>query len=266
MTAPALARKARYGEPGFTTGGRVYEDPVTRQIAVSITSVIAMLDKSALKYWVGNQCAEYAADNLTALSRLSRDEVIKLVKAAPWSKSGTAAEVGDQIHNAIDQFAKTGERPSMDGWSITAKRMWGSFLAFNNRYKPEWLDTEFTVWSNEFGYAGTADWSARIGGALVLGDTKTGKAIYPEVGIQLAAIQNADYIIGPDGTRRDIPRYDRLAALHIRPMSAKLHPIKYGDKCFQAFAALRTLKYWRDVVSDSVVIDAPKITNELVGV
>lgn len=261
MTAPALARKARYGEPGFATGGRVYEDPVTRQIAVSITSVNAMLDKPALRYWVANQCAEYAADNLEAYRKLTRDEVIKLVKAAPWNKSGGAAEIGDQIHNAIDDFVKVGLEPAMGEWSITAKRMWGSFKMFVEVYRPEWVDTEFTVWSEKYGYAGTADWAARIRGTLVLGDTKTGKAIYPEVGLQLSAIANADYIISPSGERYPIPKYDRLAALHIRPMSAKLHPITKERECFEAFKALRVIKYWKDAIADQVVIDVPKLAN-----
>lgn len=261
MTAPALARKARYGEPGFAAGGRVYEDPVTRNIAVSITSVISMLDKPALRYWVANQCAEYAADNLAVFNRLTRADIIKLVKAAPWNKSGDAANVGDQIHNAIDEFVKTGQQPAKNGWSLTAERMWRSFLTFNDVYQPQWFDTEFTVWSEKYGYAGTADWAAGVRGALVLGDTKTGKAIYPEVGLQLSAIANADYIITSSGQRKPIPKFDRLAALHIRPMSAKLHPIVKEKECFEAFIALRAIKYWKDAIADSVVVDVPKLAN-----
>ena len=50
--------------------------------------------------------------------------------------------------------------------------MWRQFGGFLDKYKPQWVDSEFTVWSETHGYAGTADWAALLGKNLVLGDQK----------------------------------------------------------------------------------------------
>lgn len=267
MTSPVLARPAREGEPGYP--GRVYEHPVTHELAPSITGIEGIMDKPALKYWAARQCAEYAADHLDSLNGQPRTQVIDLVRRAPWASQQSSAKAGDTIHDAIDRFAKTREIPSKDTlavWPVTERRMWKSFLAFVTRYHPSWVESEFTVWSHTYGYAGTADWCAYINGQLVLADTKTGKATYPEVGLQLAAIANADCIIEPDGTERPIPRFDRYAVLHIRPTFARLAPVRCIDDCFDAFRALRVAKHWKDAVSAHVVADAPKIESPIAKV
>lgn len=239
----------------------MYEHPLTREIQPSITSVIGMLDKSALRYWVANQCAEYVKDNIDELRLQTQDTIFQRVKAAPWLTSGSAANVGDIVHNAIEAFINGYMVEPASDWPITAKRMWRSFLTFDHVYKPEWLGTEFTVWSSTHGYAGTADWAARIRGMLVLGDTKTGKAVYPEVGLQLSAIKHADFILTTSGQELPIPEYERCAALHIRPTSVTLHPIDYIDECFEAFKACIALKRWKDSVSEHVVVPSMKLAN-----
>lgn len=262
MTAPALARPARKGEPGFTTGGRVYEHPVTHKVAPSITAVIAMLDKPALKYWAAKMCGEFAADNVATLAaEPDRDERLKLVKGAPWAQSSKSANDGDVIHDWIDRYIKgTGiDHEEFDNASTTARHMWQAFRTFCQTYNPEWIDSEFTVWSDRFGYAGTADWAARIGAWTVLGDTKTGKNVYPEVGLQIAAIANADYIIEPGGSQRSIPAFDRFAVLHVRPTFTRLHPLQHMTEGFEAFKAARVLKYWKDSLAETVISAAPKL-------
>lgn len=261
VTAPALARPARMGEPGFTSGGRIYEDPITGKIAVSITSVTSMLPKDALKYWAAKQAAEYAADNLDTLAALDRDARVSVIKGAPWRTSGKAADNGDIVHSWIENYIKGGQsfgdfNAELARSSLTAKRMWGSFQKFVGQYNPEFTDSEFTVWSERYDYAGTGDWSARIGQWHVLGDTKTGKGVYPEVGLQIAALANADYIINADGTRRELPRFDKFGVLHIRPMGFKLVPLFHIDECFQAFVNARGIKRWKDNFADLVVGNA----------
>lgn len=262
MTSPALARRAREGEPGYEWGGRVYEHPVTHRVVPSITAVEAALAKPAIPYWAARQAAEFVADNLETLSKVedgenaitgkkvtAREQIVDHVRKAPWNKSGKSANDGDVIHDAIDVFIKTGKAPALDvfgSWSVTAKRMWKSFTDFNEQMRPEWVESEFTVWSDTHEYAGTGDWIARIGKWLVLGDTKTGKSTYPEVGMQLAALAHADYIIEADGKQRDIPVFDRFAVLHIRPTFADLVQVNHIPQAFVAFAALRNVRRWQD--------------------
>jgi hypothetical protein len=260
LTAPALARKARYGEPGFTTGGRVYEHPVTHAVMPSITAVISMLDKPALKFWAARLCAEYAAENIAALADTPPDERIKLIKGAPWASSGKSADDGDKAHDWFDRVIKGETIPDDEiaAASITARRMLKQFYAFVDYYKPEWLASEFTVFSHKYEYAGTADWAARIGPWTVLGDWKTGKSVYPEVGLQLAAIGNADVIVTPDGKETPLPKFNRYAVAHIRPTYAQLHPINNIEECWEAFKAARELKRWKDFAAEKIIGDAPR--------
>ena len=90
------------------------------------------------------------------------------------------------------------------------------------------------------GYAGTADFVAKINGVVVLGDVKTGRALYPEVGLQLSALAHADFIIREDGTEVPMPPIEKMAALHVRPKTWALVYLNKTDECFDAFLAAKT--------------------------
>lgn len=249
MTAPALARS--------TKTGRVYEHPLTGSQVPSITSIIGIMDKPALKYWAAKMTAEYTADNLNSLVPLSRKARVDVVKRAPFRSSDTAANVGDIVHDAIDRRIK-GLPVDISTMPPTAAKMMQSFTRWEQHYKPRWLASEFTVWSDKWGYAGTADWAAIIDDTLTLGDTKTGKNVYGEVALQLAAIAHADYILYPDGTQKHIPEFKAFKVLHVRPTFAQARPVEMTG--FKAFCHARFLKAWKDDEADRMVGHAPKIT------
>jgi hypothetical protein len=274
MTAPALSTATPFG--------RYYIHPNRPKQVPSITNIKGIKGIDSLKFWAAKEAANYAADNIAKLATLSHDEVFTLVKGAPFAKTSAkseASDVGDVVHDWIDSYIKgmppgdlmlanpcktwpdgnvTALQPS---GARTARNMWRQFLAFVDRYKPEFVDSEFTVWSDKYEYAGTADWSARIGGALVLGDTKTGKAVYSDFRYQLAALAFADFILDPSGAQRPIPKYDRYAILHVRPMSATLVPFE-NDAVESAFAAFCAMKVvFEDDIKwkDKTMLFAPKI-------
>jgi hypothetical protein len=141
----------------------------------------------------------------------------------------------------------------------SAKWMWQTWLKFVDAYKPQFTGSEFTVWSNRHGYAGTADFSAHIFGWHVLVDIKTGKYPYPEVAMQLAAIANADFILGADGTESPIPHYDRYAVLHLRPRGARLHPVDKIPEAFQSFLALKQVFDWNINSAPYSILESPKV-------
>jgi hypothetical protein len=88
------------------------------------------------------------------------------------------------------------------------------------------------------------DWIATIGGRLTLGDTKTGKGVYPEVALQLVALARAEFIITRDGEELPLPAVDLLGVLHLRPRSWALLPVTPGDASWRAFLAARELTSW----------------------
>lgn len=263
MTAPALSVD--------TSNGRYYRRPGRHDTVPSITNIIGMLDKPALRYWYAKECANYAADNREKLATLNRDEAYTLVRNAPNAyTSESPASIGNQVHAWIERFVK-GEPPSHDelmGASRTARGMWQAFTKVRNEYEKrglEFIATEFTVWSDTHGYAGTADLHLRIDGFDTLVDTKTGKGIYPETAMQLAAIANADVILTPDGSERPVPSFDRYAILHLRPGQGwhgegTLAPVEKIDEAFASFLGLKAAFDWKVESSDQTILFSPKIS------
>jgi hypothetical protein len=285
MTKPVLARPARHGEPGYNPygrSGRVYEHPLTGEIAPSITAVQGVIDKPAVDNHNLKKVAEYAYDHLSELlsvsaGDISRDDIIKDLTSKPFERTPESpSSIGDLVHEAIDAYAKQqafapkGQRFLPDDAPLTARRMWKQFLAFADKYQPEFTHTEFTVWSHKHNYAGTADWAAKIAGWHVLGDTKSGKKAYPDVGIQVSAINGADTILTPvhddlhNGEQvwleRPMFKADRFAALHIRPTYAVLLPILHIEECFETFLAARKIHEWQFSVAPNVLGEAPRVS------
>jgi hypothetical protein len=212
-----------------------------------------------LKHWAARQAAEYTADNLAKLATLDRDEVVQLVRQAPFvSKPDGASAVGDIVHEWVDAYIK-GEHRGMADQPRAAQGMVRAFLKFAETYNPEWFRSEFTVWSESYQYAGTADWAAKIHGWLVLGDTKTGKSVYSDTVLQLAALANADFILEDDGTEVELPRFDRFAVLHLRPTYYELLPFIHIPEAFEAFKALRRVFEFQMAHSGNCMMWAPKV-------
>jgi len=256
MTAPALSINTPFG--------RYYYNPAKRTQVPSITNIKGKKAIDGLKYWAANEAARYASENVGKLYGLTPDEIYRLVKTAPFardSSKSSASAVGDLVHDWIDRYIKD-DMPDEDEVAAAvpqARQMWRQFLFFTEHYKPDWVDSEFTVWSDEFEYAGTADWSARIGGTLVLADTKTGKNLYPDYGMQLAALAKADYILEADGSTRELPKFERFALLHVRPTFSRLAPVAYVDELFKQFLALKVVFDFDVAHADGVLQPAPKL-------
>jgi hypothetical protein len=266
LTDPKLAQS--------TSHGRFYTHPGSLRSVPSITNIKEMKSIPGLKYWASRECGNYAADNRAKLAALDRDEVFQLVRNAPFapkSKKNQSTLVGNVVHGWFDTMVKGGE---VDGRTYTDKngqlqnaplqscQMWRQVVGRNGfieRYKPRIIESEFTVWSNAHGYAGTGDLAAWIGNSLVLIDHKTGNDVYPDVAMQLGALANADFILEPDGEERPIPEFERFAVLHIRPRGYRLIPVDHIPEAFQAFLGLKAVFDWVIGYEETTLLYAPKI-------
>ncbi len=233
MSGPALARA--------TPLGRFYEHPVTGRKVISVTTAIRVLDKPALPRWAAKAAAEYADSKWETLAALGGAERIQLIKGAPWRESEKAANLGTAVHEAIDAWCTDRQMPD---WEPGVEAFMLQFAEFLEAREPRFVCNEATVWSETHGYAGTLDWIAEINGVMTLGDTKSGKGVYPEVALQLEALRRADYILGKDGTESPIPDVTQLAVLHVRPRSWALIPVDPGAGTFDAFVATLRLSTW----------------------
>lgn len=255
MTAPSLSVP--------TANGRYYSRPSSGLMVPSITNIIGKKDKPGLKYWAAKEAANYAADNLQKLQTLTRDEAYSLVRGAPFAnRDDSPSAIGDIVHSMIERYVRQEDAPTHEEITHahnTVKWMYMHFIKFVDHYKPVFTGTEFTVWSDQYGYAGTADLSFQIANLHVLCDTKTGNRVYPETAMQLAALAKADVILSSDGTEREVPGYDRYAILHLRPRSFSLVPVENIDRAFDCFLALKQVFDWDLQFADKTLGFAPKV-------
>ncbi|MBM7770616.1 hypothetical protein JOD54_000820 [Actinokineospora baliensis] len=237
---------------------RFYVDPETREKVPGVTSVIDMVPKNFLTFWAAKETAEWAADNLGAVVSLllngQRQAAVDTMKAAHRRTTGAAAETGTEVHVLFEKLAR-GQRvgrqhPEMEPYV----RHINEFL---DRYQPEFLFIEESVWSDQHKYAGSFDALVRIEGETVMLDAKsTRSGVHPEVALQLSAYSHADRIVTQDGAHAELPTVDAGAVLHLRPEAWQLVPARVDDDVFAYFLILRQVFDWvRDV--SGTVLGAP---------
>lgn len=232
MTQPALAHNVR-GK------GRHYTHPVTGETVPSITNIISILDRPAIPRWAAKMVAENAWKMRHSLVEMGQDECIDVLKGSPWRKSGRAAHRGTSVHEYLEAAAH-GRTVELTGEALEFKAGADDFL---ERYQPEFYMTEFTVFGE--GYAGTADFLARIGDQVVIGDFKTSKALYPEVALQLAAIRHASKVVDSDGNVSTLHPVDGCVGVLITRERAYVHQVDAGPEAYRAFRACLDAWCWR---------------------
>lgn len=232
MTTPAQARKGK-----GIRGGRTYAWPPPGTLkpgaepefeVSSVTTLIGNgLPKPALMYWAAKMVAEKAVSDIEFVASMKESqgdaEAVKWLKGAHRTYTNKKADMGTIAHMAIESYLNGREMSEdqlnealkergvpLDMWKTTKSYVKGA-MEFFDQAEPEVLYQEATVYSRKYGYAGTADIIGRIrlGGtdwlpAII--DFKTGKGVYPEMGLQLSAYARADFIGLSDGT--EIPLSD----------------------------------------------------------
>src|SRR4029450_2908388 len=180
--------------------------------AVRVTSVLDALAKHALYWWNANEAAKWAADNMEALSVLGRDDFVDAATAAPRKIRNAAAAKGTDLHGWAETLSTGGYVDVPEDQQARVNHV----LDFLDRWHVEPVMTERTVFHDRFGYAGTLDVVAdlRDGNRWLL-DYKTGKGVYQETALQLAAYRFAPHMqVAPD---RDEPMVavDRVGVVHV---------------------------------------------------
>lgn len=205
---------------------------------VSVTNAISILDKPALRYWFGREV--YRA--FMADPSLNEQEALQ----APYKKSKDAMSRGTTIHTLIEAYKYTGEVKTYLPDSI--RPYMEAFKDWLGNNHVEIVESEKTLYSDKYGYAGTADLIVKINGSGVyVVDTKTGKDIYPEVALQLSAYKQA---LEEDGLK-----IDGMAALLLETGADDKPTGKYKfaiqQDYFEQFLACKKLWEWmnQDLVS-----------------
>lgn len=205
--------------------------------------------------------------------RLCDEIALDLVKNAPWREMNEKAELGTEVHDWAEKLvlglSKIEDVPEELRGHVD------SFAAFWRDLDLEFLMTEFTVYNRIFGYAGTGDFMARskkrpeLG--IILGDYKTSiSGIWPDVGLQLAALANGEFVGLPNGQEMPmgthaawakglkrfesyIPAPDTGMGVQITAEGYSYVIVDIGEDVFSAFCSAIKTSDWTTTLSKTVL-------------
>lgn len=215
-----------------------------------VTSVISKIDKSGpLIGWAKGVTADAALDNLDDLAIMQAAEGRPVAKA--WltahatAQSDTAKDLGTTIHLAAEQIAR-GASPELAPEHLPWVTAYQRFL---DDWRPQFRSLERGVCNLAEGYGGTFDFIATLDGATVLGDLKTGKGVYRESRLQLAALSRAEFIGLPNDPKQyRMPAIDYGVILHVRPdaysRGYQLFRVTQTEADWQAFRGALAIYKW----------------------
>ncbi len=252
----------------------------------SVTTIIGALDKPALLYWAAEQTATAAVDQLDTVRAMIKDgdraDTIKWLRDARFRRpkgQRTAADLGTAVHEACETYALTGERPDTDD---EVAPFLDRFDEWCQKFQPTYEAAEVTVYSPQYGYAGTCDAFLSVDGVRFIVDYKTskkswdakGKATgpYPEVALQLAAYRYAElaavwrprrmeqfrrryYLLGEaeKAMAVPVPEVDTGLVIHITPDHCDAYPVDCSEDIHTSFLYVLEAARWSFQTSKSVI-------------
>jgi hypothetical protein len=226
-------------------GGRRYElapPLVPEKIALdSVTTILSGgVPKPALKAWGERLVAEAAVDNVEFILGMEHDDAVDWLKQAPRRNMQKAGRRGSAIHLVAEQLL------AGEGVDPTDLPHATFVQAFIDEWIGETLGIEQPIVNLEDGWAGTADLIFRDKqGSVWLADWKTGKGVYPDYALQLAAYAHGTHWVVPfsEGSAEqlaleDPPVIHRIALLHLTDKGLSVHePNVSIDKLYGDFRA-----------------------------
>lgn len=271
MAAPKRTRK--------TSTGRLYEwKPPGTAIGStperywSVTTIIkGSLPTPALIGWGIKSVAEYAVANHRQLSSMlqtvklqkTKDEGIyvvsdpdavesatKWLKGSPYRERDRKAALGTSVHEHAEAYQKGRPFPPARD---DVRPYVESFHKFLDDFNPEMELAEASVYNRTLKYAGTLDNISIINDERILLDFKTGKGVYPEAALQLAAYRYAEFIGMPDGSEAKMPEVDGAAVVHLREDGYELIPVVADENVFNSFRYCIEVFRWVEEISKNVI-------------
>ena len=149
---------------------------------LSVTEILKVIDKPALRRWYGEQ-VYYA---MLVNPGMQKEEAL----SAPYKVSSDAKSRGSTVHSIVEAYKHTGEH--IDSIPEEFRGYAKAFYKFVEDLSPIILEHEKTVFSAKYNYGGTLDLIIKIGNSKpIVCDVKTGKDIYQEAWLQTAAYHEA---------------------------------------------------------------------------
>jgi hypothetical protein len=256
-------------------------DPVPIGPLVSITTFLGALDKSGpLVGWAKNTVAEIAVRKYDLLGEMIKSGDPKAAQrwlaSLPDYQRDTAAGTGTNVHMLAEALANGQQISEEDAQSPKVKQ----YQRFMAELRPIYVGVEQMVVSFTNAYAGTGDewckfpaesipallswgWRDVTPESLFLLDTKTGKGVYPEHGLQLSSLDNAEYWGWSDRDELiEAPKATHFGILHLLDDAYKLIPYDVGPEEFETAMAIKRAYEWTEGRAKSIMVKKPKVTKE----
>lgn len=223
---------------------------------LGVTTVLGAKAKDALIDWAARTTAEHAVDHWDELGGMPPSQRLTHLVKARWEVSSEAAARGTQIHALGEKLASGAEVDVLDPLRGPVE----AYARFLDRWQIDPFATEWPCANTEHLYAGTGDLVASIGRRdeeMALIDVKTGKGVYPETALQLAAYRYTD-LWQPNGPASEcsMRRVDAVYVAHVLSDDVRLIPIDAGKDEWRIFLYLLQVARWDAAVKDDPVTGA----------
>ena len=237
-------------------GTRHYKHPSIKNLtAPSVTSIVGMLPAPYLPKWNSKVTAQAAIDNFEEVSGMlgqagGKAKAIEWLKAAAERELNNAADIGTRVHETIEQLILNPDYQYDDELLPYLHGFW----EFVEKFEPEWIHVEKSIFSTTHLYAGSLDAICKINSKKVILDFKTTRSgISSKVALQLAAYANADVLFDGDN-EIEMPKVDMGAALLLRPDRWSFQPLRIDDDIFNTFLSLRRIFEWESRQSKTAML------------
>jgi len=153
----------------------------------SVTTILQVLAKPALVGWAAKTAASLVLDEPEKYS------TAEAAAAGIYAARDSAGSRGTTVHSIAESYAEGRPlapediAPAYQGFARAIKEFWATA-------KPQPVCSEALLVSTTHSYAGRVDLIAQIGGETAILDFKTGKGVYAEAGLQIAAYRACDAI------------------------------------------------------------------------
>ena len=222
--------------------------------------------KPALTQWAARAAAELVVQRRSILTELSDDEVIDLIKGAPFRDRDRAANRGTAVHGLA---AKLGAGEDVEVPPELVGHV-DAYIDWLHRWQPEDVLVERVVINRRYRYMGTLDVICRLPGmGRTLLDIKTNRSgPYGEAALQLVAYGRAETMLVEGRTPQDVtegpmPAIDSYGVLWLTTDSWEFYPYDCGEREWRAFLYAAEVCRWvrerADVVKGTVLARPPLV-------
>lgn len=240
--------------------GHSYRDENGLKIPGVTTLVGDGLPKKALQKWAVETTADYYVDHRDELAAMPLSEARKALIKAQYTVTSRAAKRGTQIHTIAEELLTGNEVAIPEG----AEGYVQAAVDFIDAFDVQPLFTEFTVYSEQWRWAGTCDFvgdlldpddpepdpalKRRVRWLLDWKTKEKESGVFGDAALQLAPYRCAEKMVHPT-TGEELPmvEVDRCGIVQLyKDGTYRLVPVEADEPEYRIFQYVQQVALWMD--------------------